>query len=89
MVNSNFAHAAFQVETKDALLHAISEQYVEAVEVSLASYICVCFFLCLCLCFIHFHLNLNKVLLEHEESIHKVGKILLCRRIELCCCCYC
>ena len=39
--------------------------------------------------FIHFHLNLDKVLLEHEESIHKVGKILLCRRIELCCCCYC
>ena len=81
MVNLNFAHAAFQVETKDALLHAISEQYVEAVEVTLALYVCLYFFLCLCLCFIHFHLNLNKVLLEHEESIHKVGKILSCRRI--------
>ena len=41
MVNWNFAHAAFQVETKDALLHAISEQYVEAVEVSLALHICL------------------------------------------------
>lgn len=76
MVNLSFVHAAFQVETKDALLHAISEQYVEAVEVSLALYICLCLFLCsVSLCFIHFHHNLNKVLLEHEESIHKVGKI--------------
>ena len=66
MVNLSFVHAAFQVETKDALLHAISEQYVEAVEVSLVS---------VSLYFIHFHLNPNKVLLEHEESIHKVGKI--------------
>ena len=79
MVNLNFAHASFQVETKDALLHAISEQYVEAVEVIFALYICLC--PCLCLCFIHFHLDLNKVLLEHEESIHKVGNIVLCRRI--------
>ena len=81
MVKLNFAHAAFQVETKDALLHAISEQYVEAVEVSPALYICLLLFLCLSLCFIHFHLNLNKVLLEHEESIHKVGKTVLCLRI--------
>ena len=68
MVNLSFVHAAFQVETKDALLHAISEQYVEAVEVSLVS-------VSVSLYFIHFHLNPNKVLLEHEESIHKVGKI--------------
>ena len=68
MVKLSFVHAAFQVETKDALLHAISEQYVEAVEVSLVS-------VSVSLYFIHFHLNPNKVLLEHEESIHKVGKI--------------
>ena len=49
----NFVHAAFQVETKDALLHAISEQYVEAVEVSLALYICLCLFLRLCLSLFH------------------------------------
>lgn len=35
-----------RVETKDALLHAISEEFVEAVE----------------------------VLLDHEETIHKLGE---------------
>ena len=38
-----------KVETKDALLHAINEEYVEAVE----------------------------VLLDHEESIHKEGELLV------------
>ena len=35
LIKDSFLTLTFQVETKDALLHAINEEYVEAVEVLL------------------------------------------------------
>ena len=65
-ITQSFILTVCQVETKDALLHAINEEYVEAVEVLLEHEE-----------LIHrpgeLHVSTVKVLLEREEPVHRPG----------------
>ena len=67
-----------QVETKDALLHAINEQYVEAVEVGGIIIIVIIIIIITIKKSSNkfsFFKNFTKVLLDHEESIHVEGEL--------------